>query len=181
MLQFLLQSRPGVCEPGAFWMKREQQMLSRHKPHALQLAMRLQSTGQTKSSVSCLPFLEPVEPRVPPWSGRSVCSSSTFLSAFKLPNRGGFSLRTHWGWTQILLRFHAASFLPGTWGFGSGSQKCPDESTVHCYSLLLLPKKFVCLTPRHYNHLILPGSESKNMENCRGNKTVPSSSFMVQL
>lgn len=170
MLQFLLQSRPGVCEPGAFWMKREQQMLSRHKPHALQLAMRLQSTGQTKSSVSCLPFLESVQPRVPPWSGRSVCSSSTFLSAFKLPNRGGFSLRTHWGWTQILLRFHAASFLPGTWGFGSGSQKCPDESTVHGYSLL-----------SYYNHLILPGSESKNMENCRGNKTVPSSSFMVQL
>ena len=177
VLRFLLQSRPGVPEPGPFCIKPKQQMCSRSKSHALQLLMRFQSTGQTKTSVSGLPSLKPVEPCVPPWSGRSVCASSTFFSAFKLPSRGGVSLKTHWGWTQILLWFHAVGYLLGTWGFASGSQKCPDKSPARCYCLLLLAKKFASLTPSQDNCLILTGSESKNTENCRDNKAVPSSSF----
>lgn len=135
LLWFLLQSLPGVCEPGAFWMKLKQQMDSRSKSYALHLPMRFQATEQTKRACSLCP----------PWNQWShvslskVADLSILLPPFWLPlnfrTEVVFLWRPYWGWTQILLWFHAVSYLLGTRGFGSGSQKLPDESTGCCYPL----------------------------------------------
>lgn len=90
-------------------------------PHDLLLSIRFQTTGQPKTRASCLPSLEQMEQYVPPHNARSVGPSFTFF--LPLPSKQKLflcyfsevislcviSLKAHWGWTQILLWFHAVS------------------------------------------------------------------------